>query len=219
MPAPSNRSGIPTAPVIILVAVILFLGLSLGPRTFEFRAWPEASRQGAIEALVDRPAEPATEVPVATASVRKRKPESLDVRGRNPRKQGDAREARAGRREARRSAASRRGRSDRTPTVPPVVVESPPAAPTKTPEPAPEQPAQLVEAPPTEQVLRPDADELPPEQRPASLRDLPYTSRGRGDDDRGGRGDDDRDGRGDDDRDGRGRGHGDGHDGHGDCSD
>jgi hypothetical protein len=181
MAAPSNRSGIPTAPVIILVTVILFLGLSLGPRTFEFRAWPEDSRQGATEALVDRPAATAIEVPVASAGVRKRKHESLDVRGRNPRKGGDAREARAGR-EARRSAGSRRGprRGDRTPSVPPAVVETPPAPQAEAPEPAPEQPAQLAEGPSNDQVLRPDAEELLPEQRPAPLRDLPYEARGRG---------------------------------------
>jgi hypothetical protein len=179
MRAPSNRSGIPATPVIVLVAVILFLGLSLGPRTFEFQAWPQPSRQGAIEAIVDRPAEPATEVPVARADVPKRKQSSLDVRGRNPRRRG---EARAGRRDARRSAGSRRGsRPDRRPpSVPPVVVEDPPAPQPDAPEPAPEQPAQLAEGPSTDQVLRPEVEEFPPEQRPAPLRDLRSESRGHG---------------------------------------
>lgn len=183
MRAPSNRSGVPATFVILLLALILFLGLALAPRAFEFRAWPEPSRHGAIQEIVERPADQVTEVPVARVKTRADKaPDALAVRGRNPRKESRARHARGGRREGRAGTGSRRGRSgrgakggDRGSSAPTVVVEQPAAPQPDLPEPAPEQPAQLAEVPQSEPVRRPDATEVLPEQLPTPLRE--YDSR------------------------------------------
>jgi hypothetical protein len=179
MRAPSNRSGIPAVPVALLLGVILFVGLALAPRAFEFDAWPELSRQNAVEEIVARPAEQVIEVPVARVDARKRSrgSDALAVRGRNVRKGAPAREARDARGEAR---TPRGGRGRTAPSVPPVVVEDPPAEAPEAAELPPEQPAQLAEGP-TAGVLRPEAEALPVEERPAPLRDLLRDTRGHGD--------------------------------------
>ncbi|MDQ3935749.1 MAG: hypothetical protein M3340_14085, partial [Actinomycetota bacterium] len=67
MTTPRNRTSL-GLPVIGLLAVILFLGLILAPRAFQFRAWPEPARQIATEAMVQAPAEDAAEIHVAGVS-------------------------------------------------------------------------------------------------------------------------------------------------------
>lgn len=203
MRTPSNRSGVATLLVIAVPALILFLGFALAPRAFEFRAWPEPSRPGAVDEIVDAPAEPAVEVPVARVKTRRGGP--LSVRGESSRRSGpraggrlDARGSES-RRGSRRSSA-RESREDRNsrdggnvvegPVL--VVEETPAPAPTA---PAPEQPAQLVEVPSTEQVARPDAAPLLPEHTPAPLEDYDGERDDDRDDDRGddhGERDDDR---------------------------
>ncbi|HEX8743061.1 MAG TPA: hypothetical protein VF712_07995 [Thermoleophilaceae bacterium] len=174
MRTPSNRTGIPALPVILLVALILFLGLALAPRAFEFRAWPEVARNEPIEELVDRPAEQAVEVPVARVDTRGRG-DALAVRGRNPRGPAPARETRSGSLDAGAPrGASRRGRRSRgarpvTPSEPALVVEETPAPAPDVPLPVPEQEAQLVEVPSGEQVLRPEPEQIAPESVPEPL--------------------------------------------------
>jgi hypothetical protein len=172
MRAPSNRNGIPTIRIVLLLAVILFLGLALAPRAFEFNAWPEPARHGAVEELVDRTAEEVTEVPVARVKTGTRKaPDALAVRGRNPRKSESAREVRA--RDGRgrsRSRGRRSGRAGRGSDAPAVVVEQPSAPQPEAPAPAPAQPAQLAEAPQGEQVLRNDVAQVAEENLPEPLR-------------------------------------------------
>jgi hypothetical protein len=177
MRAPSNRSGIPTLPIALLLAVILFLGLALAPRAFEFRAWPEPARYGAVEEIVDRPAEGVTEVPVARVKTGARKaPDALAVRGRNPRRGEPARDARArrddgrGRSRSRSRRSGRTGRDGRGADAPAVVVEQPPAQEPAPPASAPEQPAQLAEAPQGDQVRRNDVAQLAEETLPEPLR-------------------------------------------------
>lgn len=211
MRTPSNRSGVPTLLVVAVPALILFLGFVLAPGAFEFRAWPEPSRPGAVDEIVEAPAERAVEVPVARVKTRRGGP--LSVRGESPRRSGPRAEGRANargsesRRGSRRSSAREQrdgGSRDGGNVVegPVLVVEETPAPVT----PAPEQPAQLVEVPSTEQVARPDAAPLLPEHTPAPLEDYDHERDGDhgdrgdyeddfGDDDRGDRDDDYGDGR------------------------
>jgi hypothetical protein len=172
MRAPSNRSGIPTIRIALLLAVILFLGLALAPSAFEFDAWPEPASHDAVEELVDRPAEGVTEIPVARVKTGSRKaPNALAVRGRNPRKGESAREARA--RDGRgrtRSRGRRSGRAGRGSDAPDAVVEQPPDPQPEPPAPAPEQSAQLAEAPVGERVLRNDVAQVAEENLPEPLR-------------------------------------------------
>ena len=188
MPTPSNRSGIPTVPVVALLALILFLGLFVAPRAFEFRAWPEPARPGAVEEIVSRSAEPVVEVPVAR--VKTRRDDTLAVRGRNPRKASPSRSGRAGDREpARAGRAGRRSRGSRSApsaqSAPPSAVEEPPASEPVAPVNPPEQPAQLAEGPRSE-VLRLAAEVAAPRgQAPAPLAevplvDVPFPSEGKG---------------------------------------
>lgn len=179
MPTPSNSSGLPTVPIVALLALILFLGFALAPRAFEFRAWPELSRPGAVQEIVSRPAAPAIEVPVAR--VKTRDDDALAVRGRNSRRgsRAPAREGRAVTREPARprAAAPRGSRGTRTtppaPSNPVAVVEEGPVPEPIAPVNPPERPAQLAEVPVPEQVLRPAAERMAPEQTPEPLADLP----------------------------------------------
>ena len=179
MPTPSNSSGLPTVPIIALLALILFLGFFVAPRAFEFRAWPEPTRPAPVEEIVSRTAEPAIEVPVAR--VKTGGDAALAVRGRNPRR-GSAAPAREGRSAARepgrtRGNAARRSRGPRkspSPSAPQVVVDETPVPEPDAPVGPPEQPAQLAEVP--EQVLRPQAEQLVPEQTPEPLADTPLPS-------------------------------------------
>ena len=201
MTTPSNPSGIPSLPVVALLAVILFLGLALAPRAFEFRAWPEFVRPAAVEEVVDRPLPEVPRIEVAgvqAADTRRGARGSrhavVDARGRG----GDAERAaeREGRRaeRARRRASSRRGGSrggsgQTQAQTPEFVVEVPAPAPAAPPSAPAAQPA---EVPPQGTVLRPEAPAVP-EQAPNSFdlgnRDDDLDTRGRG----------------------RGRGHGNGH--------
>jgi hypothetical protein len=160
MTTPSKRTGIQGAHVVLLLALILFLGLALAPRTFEFRAWPEAARQDAIEEVVDRPVRE-----VEVAGVERTAREARQ--GRPPAAEGSSR----GRRRAARGAAprerARSGRSSRRRPAPEApaaapdapVEEAPPAETPAPEEPAPQQPAQLAEAPSADVVLRPEVEE------------------------------------------------------------
>ncbi|MEA2472497.1 MAG: hypothetical protein QOE06_412, partial [Thermoleophilaceae bacterium] len=85
MATPSNRTGIATLPMVVLVVVILFLGFVVAPRAFEFRAWPQPSRHDAIEAVVERPTPEAIEVRVARVNPRASTHGVLAVRGTNHR--------------------------------------------------------------------------------------------------------------------------------------
>jgi hypothetical protein len=218
MTPPSNQSGIPSLPVVGLLAVILFLGLVLAPRAFEFRAWPEFARPDAVEAVVDRPLPEVPRIEVAgvrASEARRGGTRNAVASGRSRARSPE----RATERRARRTGATRGGSSRRdgrryeprrnsgelpAEDSPEVVVEVPgPAAPSA---PAPEQPAQLAEVPPADTVLRPEAPKEP--QLPAREFDLS----GRGVDDldvKGYAGGDEGRGR------GKGRGEGCGHSGHG----
>jgi hypothetical protein len=214
MRAPSNRSGIPTLPIVGLLGLILFLGFALAPAAFEFRAWPEPSRPVAIEEIVARPAQPVTEVPVVVRAKSKRA-DSLGVRGRSPRRPS---EARLDSRGSATRGGSTRGHSrdarkgDGAPAVAPddvvVVVEETPAPEPVAPVGEPEQPAQLAEVPSSDHVMRPEAEALPPAKTPEPLRsyDAQQYDREAGECDYAG----EHRGRG---RHGRGHGHGNGHDG------
>lgn len=168
MTTPSNPSGIPSLPVVGLLAVILFLGLALAPRAFEFRAWPEQSRQYATEEVVDRPLSDAPVVEVAGVERSHSRSAHADrVKGERadhtPARVDESRVDRG----SKRAASSRRGdrRPNRAPdpVVPDVVIETPaPAQPDPAPV-VPQEPAQLAEVPSTDQVLRPDAPEVTPE--------------------------------------------------------
>lgn len=205
MRTPSNRSGVPTLLVIAVPALILFLGFTLAPRAFEFRAWPEPSRPSVLDEIVARPAEPVMEVPVAR--VKTDGGDSLAAGGRNPRRGNSPREASLDSRGSARAGRSSRGRSRRSrdggssPSTPAVIIKETPAPQPAAPVTDPGQPAQLAEVPSNDQVMRPEPEELRPEQTPAPLRDHDAE---RDDDDWG---DDDDDGR-HDGRHSRGRGHG-----------
>ncbi len=166
MTTPSNPSGIPSLPVVGLLAVILFLGLALAPRAFEFRTWPEQSRPYAIEEVVDRPRPEATPIEVAgvhDSSARRERP--LDVAGERAKPKRVRADERRTARGSRRAERGRRGRGRQAPTpaVPDVVIETPaPSEPAPVPA-APEEPAQLAEAPSNDQVLRPEAPEATPQ--------------------------------------------------------
>ena len=164
MTTPSNPSGIPSLPVVGLLAVILFLGLALAPRAFEFRAWPEPPRQYATEEVVDRPAQDATPIEVAGVQRSRPAPDSSAAKAERPGRKRSRAEDRSARRSSRGSgSARRRGGRAPDPVVPDVVIESPTPAPPIPAPAAPEEPAQLAEVPPTEQVLRPGAPEVAPE--------------------------------------------------------
>jgi hypothetical protein len=168
MTTPSNPSGIPSLPVVGLLAVILFLGLALAPRAFEFRAWPEQSRQYAAEEVVDRPRPEATPIEVAGVHASdSRRERALDVRGerssRAPVRADERRPSRGSRRAETRPRGGRSGRPAPAPAVPDVVIETPAPSRPEPAAPAPEQPAQLAEAPSNDQVLRPEAPEVAPE--------------------------------------------------------
>jgi hypothetical protein len=171
MTTPSKRTGIPSASVVVLLAVILFLGLALAPKTFEFDAWPEPTRQEAIEEVVDRPVSLATEGEVtglrrATGAARRARAFARDGRPRERRTPETA----GPRERARSGGSSGRGRAPgpAAPSARPAeVVEHVPAPDAPAPEqPAPEQNAQLAEIPPADTVLRPDVEEAAPEQPP-----------------------------------------------------
>jgi hypothetical protein len=163
MPTPSNPSGIPSLPVAGLLAVILFLGLALAPRAFEFRAWPEPTRHAAIEEVVDRPVAPVTEVQVAgvTAESSRREPGATErvERKRRP----ERRSARVSKvvptpPQAREGSSGYHSRpAPAAPAKPEIVVETP-APPKDVEEQPPAQPAQLAERPPVDQVLRPEPE-------------------------------------------------------------
>jgi hypothetical protein len=147
------------------LALILFLGLALAPRAFEFRAWPEQSRQYATEQVVDRPRAEVVEVAGVRESSRRPERAREATRERAGRDAVRVDERRAERRPP-RGAPSRRG-DRRAPTAPApgtpdVVIETPAPAPPEPAPVAPEAPAQLAEVPPSDQVLRPDVPEVPP---------------------------------------------------------
>jgi hypothetical protein len=174
MPAPSNRTGIPTTLVVLLLAAMLLAGFGLGPRVFEFSAWPQPTREDRVEEVVARSAGEATEVPVVRVRDEGRarsRQDALAVRGRSSRRRGGVARPElsvrsdAGSREG--SARRDRGRGGSgggEPQTPPptdvVIVEDPPAATPDVPAPvdAPEEPTQLAElAEPQAPMLRPDA--------------------------------------------------------------
>lgn len=178
MPAPSRRTGLSAAFIGLALAVILIAGFALGPRAFEFSAWPQPSNGGAVEEVVARPSDEVTEVPVArvrrdererSRSRSRGRDESVSARGRNARgdriaARGVTLDARSGSRGG--NAGARRGGRGRdggsggsSETAPPaeVVVDETPAP---APEAPAEQPAQLAEVAPAEPVLRPDAEEF-----------------------------------------------------------
>lgn len=178
MPAPSTRTGIPAAVVGLLLAVILVAGFALGPRAFDFRAWPEHSRDAAVAEVVARSAEQATEVPVVQVrGANRRRGDALAVRGRgtrsggsrdgalNVRSRGDRdRPARGGRASGRGTG---RGDDQRATPPPVVIVEEAPAEPPVTPVSPPEEPARFAaEVAPPQYVLRPESDERPSAPRP-----------------------------------------------------
>ena len=175
VPAPSKRNAFPSLHFAALIALILFLGLALLPKAFEFRAWPVPSRHAAIEEVVDRPVPLATEVRVAGVHA-----SSDEERGGA---RGAAGEPRPGARRAdeteRVNGRSRRGgprgssvreeRSRRSESPAPGVVEVPEDAPLGDPpadEPAPEQPAKLAEVPQSDPVMRPEVGRYVPPAAP-----------------------------------------------------
>lgn len=167
MTPPSKRSGFPSLHFLLLLALMLFLGLALAPKTFEFRAWPEPARSVAIEEVVDRPVPAATEIEVASVRERDREkaPErdSTADRGSSERRSGETAEVREDR--ARPDRGGRERKRDAEAPGPVEVVEEEPPAPDAPPvaEPAADQPAQLAEVPSTDPFLRPEADEhVPP---------------------------------------------------------
>jgi hypothetical protein len=175
---PSNPSVIPSLPVVGLLAVILFLGLALAPRAFQFRAWPEPPRQYASEQVVDRPVSDAPRIEVAGVEARGTRAERRGVepvagaeraagRGRDEHSRaGDSKRAGSGRRGGHSSA------PEAAPAVPDVVMEVPaPAQPVPV-TPVPEEPAQLAEVPSADQVLRPDAPVVVPAVPPVRNVDL-----------------------------------------------
>jgi hypothetical protein len=184
MPAPSNRTGIPATLVVLLLAAILLAGFVVGPRVFEFDAWPQPSRQDRVEEVVARSADEATEVPIVRVRRDPRsrgRDDAVSVRGRNGRRRGGsdrpelsvrsdgAREA-APHRDGGRAGA--RGGSGGAPTETPapdvVIVEDAPPARPDAPVGEPEQPTQLAElAEPQAPVLRPDAEQVPETPLPA----------------------------------------------------
>jgi hypothetical protein len=151
-------------------------GFGLGPRAFEFRAWPQPTYDGTVADVVARSADEAAEVPVVAV----RRPEragtrdgALAVRGRDARRRGGpARPELSVRSESRRGESrGRRGRgrgrgdaAEATTPVPDVVIV--PDAPTPVAPDAPpsesEEPAQLAELaePQSQPVMRPDAGDL-----------------------------------------------------------
>jgi hypothetical protein len=182
MRTPSNRSGIPTVPVVALLGLILFLGLALAPAAFKFRTWPVPTRPDVLEEIVARPDERVVESPAA-ARVKSARDESLAARGSNGRgrasgthaeldARGAAREPRAARRgRSAGSDRSRRSRGNRADDAV-LVVEVPASPAPPAPVDDPEQPAQLVEVPPADAVMRPEPEPVVPEQTPAPL--APY---------------------------------------------
>jgi hypothetical protein len=175
MPAPSRRTGIPATFIGLALAVILIAGFALGPRAFEFSAWPQPAGDGAVVEVVARPSDEATEVPVARVDHNDRARDlvrdgALSVRGREARR-GDRLAARgvtldarsrggAGETGSRRGGRGRNGGSETEPPVVVIVDEAPAADPDAPVDRPADQPAQLAEVPPADQVLRPDAGEL-----------------------------------------------------------
>jgi hypothetical protein len=172
MATPSNRTGIATLPMVVLVVVILFLGFVVAPRAFEFRAWPQPSRHDAIEAVVERPAPEAIEVRVARVNPRASTHGVLAVRGTNHRA-GSASAARVDRTSAvvagRGPSRGRPGRRAHAAAPSLAAAPAPTAAP-QAPAAAPDKPAQLAGVPSSgPPVLRPDAGSLPAADVPAPL--------------------------------------------------
>jgi hypothetical protein len=190
MATPSNRTAVASLPMVVLVALILFIGLVLGPRAFEFRAWPEFSRHDAVEAIVDRPAPEVIEVRVARPEAGRHSSDALAVRGTRARG-GRARGASADRSATLDARAIRRGGprppADRHHASPPVVAESPAPAPV-VPSPAPEQPAQLAAGPAPDPVLRRVVSPPSPSDLPGALDDERSSDEGGSDEGRGGEG-------------------------------
>lgn len=177
MPAPSNRTGIPAALVVALLAVVLLVGFGLGPHAFEFDAWPQPSREDKVEEVVARSAEEATEVPVVRVrdgERRRAREETLAVRGRDARRRGGpgrpelsvrsggARdEARRGQRYAGRGRGDKPAGETATPVPDVVIVPDAPAPVPDVPVVEPEEPTRLAELAEPQSVLRPDAEAEP----------------------------------------------------------
>ncbi|HEX8051939.1 MAG TPA: hypothetical protein VF517_03040 [Thermoleophilaceae bacterium] len=182
--------------------MILFLGLALAPRAFEFRAWPEPSRHEAVEEVVDRPVAPVAEVHVAGVTARSSRREpggSVRVERRRRPERAPARTPKAApsRAGSRDNAAGRSGRTAPVaPQAPEIVVETP-APPAEVEEP-PAQPAQLADRAPVDPVLRPEPEAIVEEGSPLNTFGTRDAGRGAREGDRKARG------RG---RHGRGNGH------------
>jgi len=163
MRTPSNRTGVPGVPVVVLLALILFLGLALSPRAFEFRGWPEPARNDAIEEVVARPVPEAPRIEVAglRPEVGDDDPGQPSTARRSSLDRRRTEVAHTPRRSARRDRSGRRGRPDRSAAAPDAAVDTP-AAPSAQPGPDPQEPAQVAEVPATDTVLRPDPERYVP---------------------------------------------------------
>ena len=176
MRTPSNAAGAHGLSVVLLLAVILFVGLALVPRAFEFRAWPQPARQDVAEEVVARSAAAATEVPVVRVRSAKRpgRSDALAVRGRKSRRRGSDGGALAvrsdrGSQASRVEAPSDGGTPGQGAGVPPVVVvEETPAPQPLAPVDEPDRSAQLAEIPEPDLVLRAGADRYAPQSESES---------------------------------------------------
>ena len=173
MRAPSNRSGISGTLLGASLATILFAGFALGPKAFEFKAWPEPARNYSVEDVVARSSDEVTEVPIVRVrrSERPRRGDAVGVRGRNsgghgsPRGDLNVRSDRPADRASRGRPADPHTPSAPEPTAPIDVVEMPAPAEPTAPVPEPDTPAQLAEVAVPAPVLRLEAEEFAMESR------------------------------------------------------